>query len=103
MATFCIDIDGTICTTTQNQEYEKAIPYRHMINKINKLYDEGHTIKMLTARGMGSGKDFTEITKKQLNNWGVKHHSLQMGKPAADYYVDDKCLTPAQFANMEPK
>jgi trehalose-6-phosphatase len=81
MATFCIDIDGTICTTTQNQEYEKAIPYRHMINKINKLYDEGHTIKMLTARGMGSGKDF----------------------PAADYYVDDKCLTPAQFANMEPK
>ena len=24
--------------------------------------------------------------------WGVKHHELAFGKPAADYYIDDKAL-----------
>lgn len=97
METYCIDIDGTICTTTTNQEYFKARPIQEMIDKINRLYDDGHIIKFCTARGMESGGVFEEITRQQLSDWGVKYHQLIMGKPAADYYIDDKGLTPVQF------
>lgn len=100
MATFCIDVDGTICTTTTNQEYYKAEPKQALINKINQLYHQGHRIKIFTARGMASGGMFEEITRQQLNDWGVKYHELIMGKPAADYYVDDKGITPEQFKAM---
>lgn len=97
--TFCVDIDGTICTKTTDQKYHEARPYNEMVRYINKMYDEGHTIKLFTARGMGSGKNFQDITKQQIKEWGVKHHSLQFGKPSADYYIDDKALTPEEFLN----
>ena len=97
---YCIDIDGTICNTTTNQEYHKAKPYKEIIKKINKLFDEGHTIKMFTARGMASNKDFQEITYKQLIEWGVSFHMLIMGKPSADFYIDDKGYTPEQFMDQ---
>jgi uncharacterized HAD superfamily protein len=100
MTTFCVDVDGTLCSITTNQEYYKAIPYKHRIKKVNQLYECGHIIKIFTARGMASGKLFEEITRQQLQDWGVKYHELVMGKPSADYYVDDKCLTPEQFAAM---
>ena len=100
MKTFCVDIDGTLCSTTKDQKYHEAKPFVHMIDRINKLYDAGHTIKLLTARGMGSGKNFEEITKKQIKEWGVKHHSLEFGKPSADYYLDDKALTIDDFITI---
>jgi len=93
---YCIDVDGTICTITENQEYHKAIPVPEIINKINKLYDEGHTIKIATARGQTSGKDFSELTSNQLEEWGVKYHEM-WAKPSADFYVDDKSLDPGSF------
>lgn len=95
--TFCIDIDGTICTTTTDHKYELAKPNEQMIKLINKLYDQGHTIKMHTARGMASGMEFEDITKKQLKEWGVKYHELIMKKPMGDYYIDDKAMTPLEF------
>ncbi len=97
---YCIDIDGTICSKTTNQEYYKAKPYKEIIKKINKLYGEGHTIKIFTARGMESKKDFQEITYKQLIKWGVNFHMLIMGKPNANFYIDDKGYTPEQFMNQ---
>jgi len=94
---YCIDIDGTICSKTTNQEYHKAKPFKEMIKKINKLYNEGNIIKMFTARGMASGKDFKELTHKQLIDWGVNFNILIMGKPSADLYIDDKSMTPEEF------
>lgn len=98
--TFCVDIDGTLCTPIKNQEYYKAEPYDGMIDRVNKLYDDGHIIKLFTARGMGSGKNFEDITKKQMKKWGVKHHSLQFGKPSADFYLDDKSLGLEEFVTL---
>ena len=51
---YVVDIDGTICTPgpTEEMRYEQAMPIQDRIDKINKLYDEGHTIVYLTARGM---------------------------------------------------
>lgn len=102
---FVIDIDGTICSG--NNEYEKSVPRPDRIEKINRLYDEGHTIKYLTARGMGrhkdsrilSHQDFYELTYNQLKSWGCKFHYLIMGKPAGDIYIDDKGMNDNDFFN----
>jgi len=50
-----VDIDDTICFYKKEEgtkmDYSKANPYLERINKINKLYDEGHKIIYWTARG----------------------------------------------------
>ena len=95
--TYCFDIDGTICSVTDNQQYQKAEPYQDRIDRINNLYDQGHTIKFHTARGQTSGKSFQELTLLQLEKWGAKYHSVIFGKPSADVYVDDKGISPTHF------
>ena len=64
---------------------------------VNELYAQGHHIKIFTARGGTSGQDWTELTQSQLNTWGVLHHELILGKPAADIYIDDKAATDITF------
>jgi len=100
MATFCIDVDGTLCSITENHKYNEAIPHLPVVEAVNSLYDAGHYIKIFTARGMCSGMEYEELTHNQLIEWGVKFHELIMNKPSADYYVDDKGLTPEQFLAM---
>ena len=62
------------------------------IEKINKLYDEGNTIVYWTARGSRKQKDWTELTRKQLNEWGAKYHELRCDKPFYDLFIEDKSL-----------
>jgi len=56
---YVIDIDGTICIPgpTDETRYDQALPIQDRIDEINKLYDEGHIIIYLTARGMGRHKN----------------------------------------------
>ena len=91
---FAFDVDGTLCTLTEGAGgYLYAKPYLDIIKKVNELYLEGHYIKIFTARGCNSGKDWTEETKKQLKEWGVLYHELVMGKkPHFDILVDDKVI-----------
>ena len=84
-----IDIDGTICTDTLG-DYLEAIPSYSRIAEINALYDKGHTIIFLTARGGTTGKDWYEFTEKQLIKWGAKYHKLYTNKIHSDVYIDDK-------------
>jgi hypothetical protein len=110
MKTYCIDIDGVIATqdsVCKTCKYEAAGPIRENIDKINKLYDEGHYIKYFTARGMGTYNDdakladarWKEFTEFQLRIWNCKYHELIMGKPSADYYIDDKAINSNDFFN----
>ena len=92
---YCIDVDGTLCTLSNH--YVDAKPIKKMIDKVNALYDAGHTIKIYTARGQATGVSYTDLTRKQLEEWEVKYHHLIMGKPSADIYVDDKARTPYSF------
>ena len=102
--TYVFDIDGTICINS-NSDYENSVPLQDRINKINQLYNEGNTIIFQTARGMGRSKNspafayakFFELTQDQLKKWGVKYHSLFLGKPAGDLYVDDKGINDEDF------
>jgi len=94
-----VDIDQTICYYKGiNQthakvniiDYATAIPYPERITKINKLYDEGHTIVYWTARGSRTGLNWFQLTLKQLNEWGAKFTELKLGKPHYDLFIDDK-------------
>ena len=101
---YVIDIDGTICTTT-NSEYEKAEPFYDRIKKINDLYDQGHEIVFCTARGMGNSgnnphlarQQYYIFTAQQLDIWGCKYHHLFLGKPSGDFYIDDKGTNSEDF------
>ncbi len=96
---FCFDLDNTICDTKKNN-YKKAKPKKNVIKIINKLYDNGHIIKIYTARFMGRNFDNIRKAKKegkkftitQLKNWKIKYHKLIMGKPSFDIVVDDKSI-----------
>lgn len=90
---YVFDIDGTICSLVEYSDYGTAIPDMVVIDEINRLYKDGHIIKMFTARGSRSGIDHTGLTEGQLNLWGVKYHELIMNrKPYADLFVDDRAI-----------
>lgn len=100
MKTIICDIDGTICTTVQeegNWLYEKHQPIPSRIRFMNSLYDKGHTIIYWTARGSSSGIDHTELTRRQLDEWGVKYTEIRLGKPSYDLWIDDKALSDIDF------
>ncbi len=95
---FIFDLDDTICKTL-NKKYDKSKPYKSIIKKINLLKENGHIIKIFTARYMGKNKENYKLVKKkyfsrvqrQLKGWGVNYDELILGKPSYDYFIDDKC------------
>ena len=67
-------------------------PIKENIEKINKLYDEGNTIVYWTARGSRKQIDWTELTTKQLNEWGAKYHELKVNNTFYDVFIEDKAF-----------
>lgn len=96
LKTYCFDLDGTLCTNTEGN-YEQALPIENRIKVVNRLFDEGHTILIFTARGSTTGKDWRTLTEEQLASWNIRYTYLQLGKPFADTYVDDKAVTDLDF------
>lgn len=95
----CFDLDGVLCSQVE-EDYSEALPNEEAIEALNRLYEQGHTIVIHTARFMGRcqsnpievyklGYDFT---LRQLERWGVKFHELHMGKPRYDLVIDDRSL-----------
>lgn len=100
------DLDATLCTLVLGPKglklYDKATPIQPRIDKVNRLYDEGNLIKIVTARGRQTDQDWEEFTKKQLAEWGVKYHVLSVAeKMHATWYVDDKGVHSNDFFNDE--
>ena len=87
-----VDIDETIANTPESRNYSLSTPISENIEKVNRYYDDGHTIVYWTARGSGTGLDWTEVTKDQLDSWGAKYHELKLGKPGYDLFIDDKAI-----------
>jgi hypothetical protein len=46
-----------------------------------------------------ANEKFYALTKMQLGIWGCKYHELVLGKPSADYYIDDKAIESNEFFN----
>ena len=104
---YCFDLDDTICDTPQingKPGYLAATPIPYMVEQVNRLYDEGHHIRIQTARGRGSGIDWTELTREQLDGWGVKYHELEpmFHKPTADLFIDDKGINVEEWKKTLP-
>ena len=111
---YCIDIDGTITEPHYGTPWE-AIPRYDRIAKVNKMYDEGAVIYLMTARGFIRSTDMhpdnilfaqqeqdsycRSKTEAQLEKWGVKYHALYFGKPRAAIYVDDRAVSDKEFFN----
>jgi len=95
---YVIDIDGTICEEVGAVIGRK--PYKDRIEKINKLYGDGHTIIYITARGLKSGRGeihYRPITEQQLKEWGCKYHGLEFKSNDADVFVDDRAINSEDF------
>lgn len=97
---FVFDIDGVIAKIEPNLAYDQTGPEEKMIQIINKLYDMGNEIILFTARGYVTGIDWSDVTREQLNRWGLKYHELLFGKPNADYYIDDKMLSISELYDI---
>jgi histidinol phosphatase-like enzyme len=95
--TYFVDIDETICISPKDRNYINAEPIPERIDKINSLYEDGHTIIYWTARGSGSGMDWYSVTFDQLRDWGAKHHELRLGKPIYDLFICDKAINSESF------
>ena len=91
-----VDIDNTILDT-DGLNYENTKPMKDRIKKINDLYDEGHTIVYWTARGTLSGIDYYDLTKSQLDKFGVKYHELKLKKPYYDLFIDDRNVNSEEY------
>ncbi|MEM8558524.1 MAG: acylneuraminate cytidylyltransferase family protein [Bacteroidota bacterium] len=89
---FVFDIDGVIASLTPGNDYAQAEPLTDTIAVVNRLYDVGNRIVLLTARGYVTGIDWRPVTEAQLARWGVRYHELHFGKPNADYYIDDRLI-----------
>ena len=105
---YCFDLDGTICDTPSKDSkplYHEANPIPFMVEQVNRLFDEGNKIIIMTARGRGSGKNWTDWTIKQLDMWGVKYHELEpmFHKPTADLFVDDKGINVEDWKKTRPE
>lgn len=105
---YVFDLDHTLCDTKKSKEgyweYLNSTPYQDRIEKVNNLYDQGHTIIIETARGCTSKINWYINTHNQLVSWGLKFTTLRTGvKYAADYYIDDKAINSEDFFNGNNK
>ena len=92
-----VDIDETIADSPENRDYTKSKPMKKRIDKINKLYDQGHTIIYNTARGSITKGNWFHTTYQWLVDNGCKFHELRMGKPYYDLFIDDKHINSEDF------
>lgn len=93
---YCFDIDGTLCTNT-NGDYSKATPYTERIKLVVNLIETGNSVVFFTARGSQTGIDWSELTKHQLEQWGISNPKIFFGKPHADLYIDDKAIESSRY------
>jgi CMP-N-acetylneuraminic acid synthetase len=101
--TFAFDMDGVIATLVPDGNYAAAQPYAPAVALLARLRQAGNRIVIYTARGSQTGLDWTETTRDQLRRWGVRCDELRFGKPAADFYVDDRMMSLATLAAwLEP-
>lgn len=95
-----VDFDSTLTTGEGDpwwvDEFDET-PRWDMIELVNDLYKQNHTIIIYTART----EEVREETQYFLNQWGVRHHALRMGKPGYDLLIDDRALSDDAVLEMD--
>lgn len=93
--TFSIDLDGVLCSIVNHTEYHNAKPVELAINKVREIASLGHRIIIHTSR-LEIDREVTEIW---LNGNSIPYTELIMGKPRADYYIDDNGILVEEWLN----
>lgn len=89
LATFFIDIDGTIIRWSDGKPIESAV------NTINAWYDDGHHIVITTYRGdrisgnSHNGRFGKKNTIKELETIGLKYHEILFDCPSPRIVIND--------------
>jgi ribonucleotide monophosphatase NagD (HAD superfamily) len=86
--TVMVDLDGVICTEEQFHDRPLAEPITGAREALDKLRAAGYVIVIYTARGWGEYR----VTKHWLDSHGFTYDGIQMGKPVADVWIDDRAL-----------
>ena len=95
---YVFDIDGTLTLPNPTKSYPISQPDIEAIAEVNRLFDEGHSVTLFTARGAGSGIDWHDLTLRQIKEWGIKFHNLiDKGKPSWDIFIDDKAINSEEW------
>ena len=92
---FCFDIDRTLVYDITESELQ---PIEKNVSFLRHVYQNGGKVILHTARGMLSRKGDIErierelrpLVEKNLKKLDIPYHELIMGKPYADFYIDDK-------------
>lgn len=107
-----MDIDGTLCEIkSKEQSYLDIIPKFNILEKLNKMKQEGFYIILYTSRQMrtydGNIGKINANTGKILFQWLEKYDipfdEIYFGKPWCGkngFYVDDKAIRPSEFAKL---
>lgn len=107
-----MDIDGTLCEIkSKEQSYLDVIPKFNILEKLNKMKQEGFYIILYTSRQMrtydGNIGKINANTGKILFQWLEKYNipfdEIYFGKPWCGkngFYVDDKAIRPSEFAKL---
>ena len=85
---FSFDIDGVIFPEHPGGFITECTPYKQAVEIISELHAAGHTIILHTARPYR----LLETTIKQLAKYKIPYHTLVMGKPSADFIIDDRAI-----------
>ena len=106
MSIFAVDFDGTIC---ENKYPYIGDPKIEMIEKLKSLKSNGHKLILWTCR---SDERLNEAVEwcKQFNlifdtvnsnpHYEISKWNNNPRKVGADYYIDDKSLTPEKFLEL---
>ncbi len=96
-ARIAVDIDGVLASLTPDNDYTRALPLVENIAVVNRLVAAGCEVVLFTARGSATGTDWRALTAAQMKSWCVSYTELVFGKPAAEFYVDDRAVTLSQL------
>ena len=83
-----VDLDGVISTEERvfDRPLAKAIPGAR--EALQELKEAGHTIVIYTARGWAE----YNYTKAWLDQHDIAYDAIQMGKPIAHVWIDDRAI-----------
>ena len=83
-----VDFDGTLTKGGKFWTDDEILPRHEIIEWVNQQYRKGNVIIIFTARPY----EIMRETVAWLIKYGVKYHGINMDKPGAQIYVDDKCI-----------
>lgn len=106
--TLIVDYDETLAIDNGKRDWDNAIPNIQLINELNRLYADGWTINIYTARGhlsCNSREEAEKTYRPQMEKWLKKHNVsynlLSFNKPLGVYYIDDKAIRPDEIHKLK--